>query len=363
MTLMQNVTTATAVDEPIPTILENPTPPTTPNPWLSGDVLWSIVSTVILALSPLWCGFIASQFASAYAIPSRSMEATLRVGDVVLAEKISSLLKLPLEREDLVLFAPPDELEEITRQQGDGQSIGYRDLFIKRVAAVAGDEVELDERGRIKVNGVERKPPPLVGAGCSEPEALPPSPPPPPQAASSSSSSSSGPTTALSAAEAALQRATDPAVASKVRSLLESGSISESEAVALLREVLPPARESASLTADAVSQRTAARIFGNVEQKAVDPEQVGVKIVVPPESVFVLGDCEARSTDSRVWGPLALSRVAARPVLRVWPPERYGEIDGFDEARNPFRRSLLQFRGALDDAAVGRAAEGDRGPR
>ena len=60
-----------------------------------GDVLWSIVSTVILALSPSLCGFIASQFVSAYAIPSRSMEATLRVGDVVLAEKISSLLKLP----------------------------------------------------------------------------------------------------------------------------------------------------------------------------------------------------------------------------------------------------------------------------
>ena len=31
-----------------------------------------------------------------------------------------------------------------------------------------------------------------------------------------------------------------------------------------------------------------------------------------------LGDCEARSTDSRVWGPLAQSRVVARPVLRVW---------------------------------------------
>ena len=56
----------------------------------------------------------------------------------------------------------------------------------------------------------------------------------------------------------------------------------------------PPARESAIGAADAAARRAAARVFGNVEQKAVDPTQLGVTVVVPPETVFVLGDCEAR---------------------------------------------------------------------
>ena len=38
-----------------------------------------------------------SQLGSAYAIPSRSMEATLAVGDVVLAEKVSRIVNLPYE--------------------------------------------------------------------------------------------------------------------------------------------------------------------------------------------------------------------------------------------------------------------------
>ena len=43
--------------------------------------------SIVLAFSPLWLGFIASLLVSAYAIPSQSMDATLRVGDVVLAAR------------------------------------------------------------------------------------------------------------------------------------------------------------------------------------------------------------------------------------------------------------------------------------
>ena len=49
---------------------------------------------MLVGSSPLWGGFLLSQLGSAYAIPSRSMEATLRVGDVVLAEKISRLAQV-----------------------------------------------------------------------------------------------------------------------------------------------------------------------------------------------------------------------------------------------------------------------------
>ena len=77
-----------------------------------------VVLALLLATSPLWGGFLLSQLGSAYAIPSRSMEYTLKVGDVVLAEKVSSLLRLPYEAGDLVLFSPPPALERVVAEAG-----------------------------------------------------------------------------------------------------------------------------------------------------------------------------------------------------------------------------------------------------
>lgn len=294
-----------------------------------------LLLTMVLALSPAWGTLIASQAISAYAIPSRSMDQTLKVGDVVLAEKVSSLLRLPLERRDVVFFEPPDELASIVADQGT--RLGSRDRFVKRVAAVAGDVVQLDESGRgVVINGVKRERPALACADqppTPSPRRLAPTPTP----------------------AAALQPQAAPEVLGRVQQLLDEGRIDQGEAAALLREVARPESERAEGAAEAALSRGGLRIASagtpNIygESRAVDPEQIGVARVIPQGSVFVLGDCEGRSTDSRVWGPLEARRVMARPVVRIWPLDRIGAIEKTEDL-NPFRRQALQFREALEEA-------------
>jgi signal peptidase I len=43
-------------------------------------------------------------------------------------------------------------------------------------------------------------------------------------------------------------------------------------------------------------------------------------VVVPPGTVFVLGDNRGNSADSRIFGPVPESTVVGRAIARVWPP-------------------------------------------
>ncbi len=44
--------------------------------------------------------------------------------------------------------------------------------------------------------------------------------------------------------------------------------------------------------------------------------------VVPPDSLFVLGDNRNRSSDSRIWGFVPMNDVVGRAVLIYWPPDK-----------------------------------------
>jgi type IV secretory pathway protease TraF len=256
------------------------------------------------------------------------MEGVLNVGDVVLAEKVSPKLRLPLERGDIVLFRPPEALSRIVAESGG--RFGGRDLFVKRIAAVAGDNVRLDDETGGQTILIDGVPAPRPALACQID---------PPAAAAE-------PPRAEYKADA-LTAGLDRDVALRVQALQDGGRISSDEAEALVRDLtLPKQLDDAVLS---VQKRAAARIttYPSPDQLVLGSGGVDHTREVSPGTVFVLGDCAEASTDSRTWGELPESSVVARPFLRVWPPDRLGTIDKTTDL-NPFRRSLDLNRASIE---------------
>jgi signal peptidase I len=58
-----------------------------------------------------------------------------------------------------------------------------------------------------------------------------------------------------------------------------------------------------------------------------DPDDRSVpETVVPPASVYVLGDDRANSEDSRAFGSVSDNRLIGRAVAGVWPPSMLGAL-------------------------------------
>ncbi|MCX4781815.1 signal peptidase I [Streptomyces sp. NBC_01264] len=116
--------------------------------------------------------------AQAFAIPSASMDPTLRVGDRVLVDTFSRWTGSAPSRGDVVVFTDPGGWlqHDVTPRSGGfpGQGVlaalglmpstDGRNL-IKRVVAVGGDTVEGDAQGRVRVDGVPADPPPGTPSG------------------------------------------------------------------------------------------------------------------------------------------------------------------------------------------------------
>ncbi|KAH8073443.1 serine-type peptidase [Aureococcus anophagefferens] len=94
----------------------------------------------------------AALFVSLSVVPTRSMEPGIAPGDVLLVEKTSALLRRPPKAGEVVLFAPPPPLRAIAKIADD------RALYVKRVAAVAGDVVAATPTGGVAVNGARLPP-------------------------------------------------------------------------------------------------------------------------------------------------------------------------------------------------------------
>ncbi len=117
----------------------------------------------ILVLVAFLLAFLLRTFVlQVFFIPSSSMEPTLRIDDRMVVEKVTFRFREP-RRGDVVVFEGEDEPLGVPLTGGDrfvqavGQFLGViptsaRD-FVKRVIAVGGDEVRIDE-GQVFVNDV-----------------------------------------------------------------------------------------------------------------------------------------------------------------------------------------------------------------
>jgi signal peptidase I len=188
----------------------------------------SALGSLFAAFSALSTAFVVSQAISLFFIPSRSMDPTLQVGDVLLVEKVTPRVFHQRQKVgDVVLFSPPSKLRDIVA--ANGGKLTSRDLFVKRIAAESGDDVTVDASGKVLVNN-------------------------------------------------------KPAVGRR--------DLCQAEPLRLIEKYVKPR-----------------------EQQRIEADQV-----------FVMGDCSSVSIDSRVWGPLQSSEIVGKPILRLWPMERFGPI-------------------------------------
>lgn len=120
------------------------------------DLLNCALVTLGLSAGFLGIGFYGPRFIGIYSIPSASMAPTLKIGDALLVEKMS-LKRDPPHRGEIVLFRPTKRLAQILEryQQSSSTRFARETLFVKRVIAVAGDTIEVQQSG-IMVNGVIR---------------------------------------------------------------------------------------------------------------------------------------------------------------------------------------------------------------
>jgi signal peptidase I len=151
---------------------------------LRRNTLVELVVTVTVALGLALC--VQAYAVKPYRIPSPSMEPTLAVGQRVVVNRFSHRLGATPHVGDIVVFRPPSTADEEicgNRRQGGGtpspcgRPVSGRasDTFIKRVVAVGGDTLAIDD-GRAVRNG-HRAVEPFArpcggGADCNFPKAI-----------------------------------------------------------------------------------------------------------------------------------------------------------------------------------------------
>jgi len=90
-------------------------------------------------------------------IPSLSMYPTFDVGDQLAVEKVTKRIR-PFNRNEVVVFNPPDKFREIMSTNYGVQNKKSKEALIKRIVAIEGDEVKV-RSGKLYVNDVKQDEP------------------------------------------------------------------------------------------------------------------------------------------------------------------------------------------------------------
>jgi signal peptidase I len=106
------------------------------------EYIESLIIAVIIAL------FVRSTFVQAYKIPSGSMEPTLLVGDHLLVNRLSYVVKIPYFDNVIYTLGKPKRGDIIVFRYPENPKID----FIKRVIAVEGETIEIKDKV-IYING------------------------------------------------------------------------------------------------------------------------------------------------------------------------------------------------------------------
>lgn len=123
---------------------------------------WDLPLTLLFVVTLV---LVATSMIKPFAIPSGSMEPTLRIGDRVLVNRLVYHVRR-IERGDVVVFdgrgtfVPSDPNATVVQRflDGFGRTFGFglapSSDYVKRVIGIGGDRVACcDEAGRITVNG------------------------------------------------------------------------------------------------------------------------------------------------------------------------------------------------------------------
>ncbi len=108
------------------------------------EYIESLLIAVIIAL------FVRSIFIQAYKIPSGSMEPTLLIGDHLLVNRLSYVVKIPYFDNVIYTLGKPKRGDVIVFRYPKDISVD----FIKRVIAIEGDIVEVKDKV-IYINGIK----------------------------------------------------------------------------------------------------------------------------------------------------------------------------------------------------------------
>ena len=208
------------------------------------QALLSLGSAILMVLAIRWAFF------EPYVIPSGSMIPTLLIHDHILVNKLAFGIRLPFTSQWLVRWSEPKRGDVLVFRSIEEDGI----FLVKRVIGLPGDEISLDAKGDLLVNG---KTAPRV-----------------------------------SLTEAAVRD--------------ELSSWPEEQLSEILAEL-----QLGKETLDG-RKHWVARDLGREETRA--PEGPWK---VPAGKLFMMGDNRDNSSDSRVWGALSMDRVLGRATA-IW---------------------------------------------